>query len=108
MPQKKLSAENSIKHIAKRISIQEGEKDEMINEYLEDVKRNLLQNLSEFDKSNTSMKSGTNNDIADAQSDDQEIRLTENELDKVHEFLQSIKDQEDQIRMKAKGKIVKQ
>ena len=53
-------------------------------------------------------QSGTSNDIVDAQSDDQEIRLTENELDKVHEFLPSIKDQEDHIRMKAKGKIVKQ
>ena len=59
----------------------------MINEYLKDVKRNLLQNLSEFDKSDTSMKSGTSNDIADIQSDDQEISLTENELDKVQEFL---------------------
>ena len=54
------------------------------------------------------MKSVTSNDIVDAQSNDQEVSLTENELDKVHEFLQSIKDQEDQIRMKAKGKIVKQ
>ena len=53
------------------------------------------------------MKSGTSNDIVDTQSDDQEISLTEKELDKVQEFLQSIKGQEDQIRMKATGKIVK-
>lgn len=70
IPQRKLLTENSIKHIANRISIQEGDKDEMINEYLEEVKINLLQNLSEFDKLDTSMKSGTSNDIADAQSDE--------------------------------------
>ena len=36
---------SSIKHIARRISIQDGNKEEMINDYLEDVKKNLLQNI---------------------------------------------------------------
>ncbi|KAG5599204.1 hypothetical protein H5410_030574 [Solanum commersonii] len=43
--------DNSVRHIAKRISFQEGDKESMINDYLEEI-----------DKSDTSMRSETSND----------------------------------------------
>ena len=64
-PQKGISTGSSIKHIARRISIQDGNKEEMINGYLEEIKKNFLQNISKFDKSDTSMRSRQSN-TADA------------------------------------------
>ena len=75
----------------------------MINDYLEEIKKNLLQNISEFDKSDTSMKSGQS-DIVDALSVDQDIELTERQLQKVEDFLASIKEQDNTIMKTLKGK----
>ena len=76
----------------------------MINDYLEEVKKNLLQSISDFDKSDTSMKSGHSGNTADAQSMEQDIELTESQMNKVEDFLASIKDQEGTIIKKVKGK----
>jgi len=55
-----------VRHIARRISFQEGDKESMINDYLEEVNRNLLQTITQIDKSDTSMRSETSNyDIAE-------------------------------------------
>ena len=72
----------------------------MINYYLEEIKKNLLTNIAEFDKSDTFMRSGQ----SDAQSVDKDVELSEGLLQKVEEFLASIKDQDDTIIKTLKGK----
>lgn len=67
-PQKKIFNDSSVKHIARRISIQDGDKTDLINQYLEEVKRNLLQTLSQCEKSDTSMQSETSNDDVEEDS----------------------------------------
>ena len=47
-PQKGIIANSSVRHIARKISIQDGNKEEMINGYLEEVKRNLLLNITQY------------------------------------------------------------
>lgn len=103
IPQKDISAEGSVKHIARRISIQEGNKEELINKYLAEIKRNLLTDIAEFDKSDTSMRSGQS-DTADEQSVDQNCELSEGQLQQVEEFLASMKEQEHTIKKNLKGK----
>ncbi|KAG5580594.1 hypothetical protein H5410_051221 [Solanum commersonii] len=66
IPHKGIIADNSVKHIAKRISIQDENKEEMIKEYLDEIRRNLLLNITHYEKSDTSMRSETSDDIADA------------------------------------------
>ena len=68
-PQKGISKGSSIKNVARRISIQDGNKEEMVNNYLAEIKKNLLTNIAEFDKLDTLMSSGKS-DAADAQSVD--------------------------------------
>ncbi|KAG5629997.1 hypothetical protein H5410_001714 [Solanum commersonii] len=65
IPHKGIIADNSVKHIARRISIQDGNKEEMIKEYLDEIRRNLLLNITHYEKSDTSMRSETSDDIAD-------------------------------------------
>ncbi|KAG5632927.1 hypothetical protein H5410_004644 [Solanum commersonii] len=62
---KGIIANNFVKHIARRISIQDGNKEEMIKEYLDEIRRNLLLNITHYEKSNTLMRSETSDDIAD-------------------------------------------
>lgn len=76
----------------------------MINDYLEEVKKNLMESISDFDKSDASMKSGHSGNTTDAQSMNQDADLTESQLNKVEDFLASIKDQESTIIKKIKGK----
>ncbi|KAG5570704.1 hypothetical protein H5410_060470 [Solanum commersonii] len=64
IPQKGIIDDNSMRHISRRIYFQDGDKENMINDYLEEVKRNLLQTITHIDKSATSMRSETrSNDI---------------------------------------------
>ncbi|KAG5601302.1 hypothetical protein H5410_032672 [Solanum commersonii] len=65
IPHKGIIADNSIKHIARRISIQDANKEEMIKEYLDEIRRNLLLNSTHYEKSDTSMRSETSDDITD-------------------------------------------
>ncbi|KAG5599205.1 hypothetical protein H5410_030575 [Solanum commersonii] len=86
--------DNSVRHIARRICFQEGDKESMINNYLEEVKRNLLQTITQIDKSDTSMRSETSND--DITEESQQVKtdniLSANELKHVEEFMQQMKD----------------
>ncbi|KAG5599465.1 hypothetical protein H5410_030835 [Solanum commersonii] len=49
-PQKGVVADSSVRHIARKISIQDGDKKAMINSYLEEVKRTLLLNITQYEK----------------------------------------------------------
>ncbi|KAG5605304.1 hypothetical protein H5410_026796 [Solanum commersonii] len=74
IPYKGIITDNSVKHIARRISIQDGNKEEMIKEYLDEIRRNPLLNITHYEKSDTSMRSETSDDVAD---DAQEAQLCE-------------------------------
>ncbi|KAG5606409.1 hypothetical protein H5410_027901 [Solanum commersonii] len=64
-----LVADNFVKHVARRISIQDGNTEDMIKEYLEEVRRNVLLNITHYAKSDdTSMRSEMSED---AQEDTQ-------------------------------------
>ncbi|KAG5585613.1 hypothetical protein H5410_046047 [Solanum commersonii] len=63
-PQKGVIQDSSVRHIARKIFIQDGNKEEMINDYLEEVRRNLLLNITQYEKSDMSMRSETSEDIA--------------------------------------------
>ncbi|KAK4717924.1 hypothetical protein R3W88_016262 [Solanum pinnatisectum] len=43
---KNIIEDNSVRHIARRISFQEGDKEQMIQDYLEEVRKNLLQTIT--------------------------------------------------------------
>ncbi|KAG5603951.1 hypothetical protein H5410_025443 [Solanum commersonii] len=65
IPHKGIITDNSVKHIARRIFIQDENKEEMIKEYLDEIRRNLLLNITHYEKLDTSMRSETSDDIAD-------------------------------------------
>uniref|UniRef100_M1DQ37 Uncharacterized protein n=1 Tax=Solanum tuberosum TaxID=4113 RepID=M1DQ37_SOLTU len=94
-PHKGIVADNSVKHIARRISIQDGNKEEMIKEYLDEVRRNLLLNITHYEKSSTSMRSETSDDSADdtqeAQHCELEKTMSEDMLSKAEDFLREFK-----------------
>uniref|UniRef100_M1DQB1 Uncharacterized protein n=1 Tax=Solanum tuberosum TaxID=4113 RepID=M1DQB1_SOLTU len=64
-PHKGEPVDNSVKHIARKISIQDANKEEMINEYLDEVRRNLLLNITHYEKSDTSKRSETSDEAPD-------------------------------------------
>ncbi|KAG5629323.1 hypothetical protein H5410_001040 [Solanum commersonii] len=92
---KGIIADNSIKHIARRIFIQDGNKEEMIKEYLDEIRRNLLLNITHYEKSDTSMRSETSDDIADdaqeAQPCESAKPVTEDMLSKAEGLLRKLK-----------------
>ncbi|KAG5630796.1 hypothetical protein H5410_002513 [Solanum commersonii] len=48
--QKGIIQDSSVRHIARKISIQYGNKEEMINNYLKEIKRNLILNITQYEK----------------------------------------------------------
>jgi len=85
-----------MRHIAWKISIQDGDKEEMINNYLDEVRKNLLLNITQYEKSNTSMRSETSDDIStediqEAQPCESNKLISEDTLQKVEEFLRELK-----------------
>ncbi|KAG5594620.1 hypothetical protein H5410_035852 [Solanum commersonii] len=62
---KELAVDNSVRHMARRISNLDGDKEELINNYLNEVRRNLLLNITHYEKSDTSMRSETSDDTQD-------------------------------------------
>jgi len=95
-PQKGVIQDSSVRHIARKISIQAGNKEEMINNYLEEVRRNLLLNITQSEKSDTSMRSETSEDVApediqEAQPCESNKLISEDTLQKVEEFLRELK-----------------
>ncbi|WMV25422.1 hypothetical protein MTR67_018807 [Solanum verrucosum] len=95
IPHKRIIADNSVKHIARRISIQDGNKEEMIKEYLDEIRRNLLLNITHYEKSDTSMRSETSDDIADdaqeAQPCESAKPVTEDMMSKAEGLLRELK-----------------
>ena len=88
-PQKIISTEHSIKQIARRISIQdEREKQGLIDAYLEEIKQNLL---SELTNSDVSMKSDTSADYADSQPEEPDFIMSATQLEMVQAFVDSTK-----------------
>ncbi|KAG5590053.1 hypothetical protein H5410_040567 [Solanum commersonii] len=95
IPHKGIIADNSVKHIARRISIQDGNKEEMIKKYLDEIRRNLLLNITHYEKSDTLMRSETSDDIADDAQEDQPCEsakpMTEDMLAKAEGLLRELK-----------------
>uniref|UniRef100_M1D829 Uncharacterized protein n=1 Tax=Solanum tuberosum TaxID=4113 RepID=M1D829_SOLTU len=81
----------SIKHMARKISNHdEGEQDEMIMKYLEEVKKKILLNLTHYAKSDSSMRSETSEDMHEAQPYEEESPV--DALKKAEDFLAKLKD----------------
>ncbi|XP_075103464.1 uncharacterized protein LOC142178045 [Nicotiana tabacum] len=93
-PQKEVIDDSSVRHIARRISFQEGDKAEMINNYLEEVKRNLLHSINQIEKSDTSMQSETSNDdiAEDSQPLESERILYDKDFQNAEEFILKMKE----------------
>ncbi|KAG5575447.1 hypothetical protein H5410_055581 [Solanum commersonii] len=98
--QKGIILDSSVRHIARKISIQDGDKEEMINSYLEEVKRSLLLNITQYEKLDTFMRSETSDDvktdIEEAQPSESEKTTSEDTLRKVKDFLQKLKEKDKQ------------
>uniref|UniRef100_M1DBB6 Uncharacterized protein n=1 Tax=Solanum tuberosum TaxID=4113 RepID=M1DBB6_SOLTU len=78
-------------HMARRISNQdEEEQNDMINKYLEEVKKNLLLKINHYAKSDSSMRSETSEDMHEAQQFEKE--RSEDTLKKAEDFLAKLKD----------------
>ncbi|KAG5619529.1 hypothetical protein H5410_004747 [Solanum commersonii] len=93
IPQRGIVDDNSVRHIYRRISFQDGDKKSMINDYLEEVKRNLLQTITQIDKSNTSMRSETSNDdiAKESQQAETDNILSYNQTRRCRRILQQMK-----------------
>ncbi|KAG5599903.1 hypothetical protein H5410_031273 [Solanum commersonii] len=95
-PQKGIIVDSSVRHIARKISVQDRDKEAMINNYLEEVKRNMLLNITQYEKSNTSMRSETSEDATDdiQEAQPNEATTSEDTLRKVENFLQKLKEKD--------------
>ncbi|KAG5602715.1 hypothetical protein H5410_034085 [Solanum commersonii] len=81
----------SVKHMARKISNHdEGEQNEMIMRYLEEVKKKILLNISHYAKSDSSMRSETSEDMHEAQQYEEESPV--DALKKAEDFLAKLKD----------------
>ncbi|KAG5599575.1 hypothetical protein H5410_030945 [Solanum commersonii] len=81
----------SVKHMARKISNHdEGEQNEMIMNYLEEVKKKILLNISHYAKSDSSMRSETSEDMHEAQPYEEESPV--DALKKAKDFLAKLKD----------------
>ncbi|KAG5630948.1 hypothetical protein H5410_002665 [Solanum commersonii] len=72
--------DNSVRHIARWISFQQGDKEKMIQDHLGEVRKNLLQTITQIDKSDTSMRSETSNDVEESQRAESDNMLSAKEL----------------------------
>ncbi|KAG5579600.1 hypothetical protein H5410_050227 [Solanum commersonii] len=87
---------NITRSIAKKISVQDGDKEAMINSYLEEIKRSLFLNITQYKKSDTSMRSETSEDAIDDIQEAQPIEttLSEDALKKAEDFLRKMEEKE--------------
>ncbi|KAH0781789.1 hypothetical protein KY290_001387 [Solanum tuberosum] len=83
--------DSSVRHIARKISIQDGNKENMINYYLDEVRKNILLNITQYEKSDTSMRSETSDDVADIQEAQLCEPTTEDVLEKAEDLLHKLK-----------------
>ncbi|KAG5629733.1 hypothetical protein H5410_001450 [Solanum commersonii] len=95
-PQKRVIADSSVMHIARKISVQDGDKEAMINNYLEEVKRSLLLNITQYEKSNTSMRSETSEDATDDIEEAQHVKAatSKDTLKMVEDFLRKLNEKD--------------
>ncbi|KAG5605259.1 hypothetical protein H5410_026751 [Solanum commersonii] len=81
----------SVKHMARKISNHdEGDQNEMIMNYLEEVKKKILLNISHYAKSDLLMRSETSEDMHKAQPYEEESPV--DALKKAEDFLAKLKD----------------
>ncbi|KAG5581598.1 hypothetical protein H5410_052225 [Solanum commersonii] len=66
-------------------------KEEMINNYLDEVRKNILLNITQYEKSDTSMRSETSDGVADIQEAQLCEPTTEDVLEKVEDLLRKLK-----------------
>uniref|UniRef100_M1DNM9 Uncharacterized protein n=1 Tax=Solanum tuberosum TaxID=4113 RepID=M1DNM9_SOLTU len=95
-PQKEIIADSSVRHISQKISVQDRDKEAMINNYLEEVKRSLFLNITQYEKSDTSMRSETSEDDTNDIQETQPVEATtpEDTLRKAEDFLQELKEKQ--------------
>jgi len=91
VPQKGIIQDSSVRHIARKISIQDVNKEEMINNYLDEERKNILLNITQYEKSDTSMRSETSDDVADIQEAQLCEPTTEDVLEKAEDLLRKLK-----------------
>ncbi|KAG5579994.1 hypothetical protein H5410_050621 [Solanum commersonii] len=105
IPQKGIIDNNSVRHIARRIFFQEVDKESMINDYLEEVKINLLQTITHIKKLDTLMRSETSNDdiAEESQHAETDNILFVTKLQDAEEFLKQMKD----LRRRAGHQVVR-
>ncbi|KAG5580006.1 hypothetical protein H5410_050633 [Solanum commersonii] len=81
----------SVKHMARKLSNHdEGEQNEMIMKFLEEVKKKILLNISHYAKSDSSMRSKTSEDMHETQSYEEDAPV--DALKKAEDFLEKLKD----------------
>ncbi|KAG5590220.1 hypothetical protein H5410_040734 [Solanum commersonii] len=93
IPNKGIMTDDStfVKNMARNISNHdEGEQNEMIMKYLEEVKKKILLNVSHYAKSDSSMRSETSKDMHEAQPYEEESLV--DALKKARDFLGKLKD----------------
>ncbi|KAG5615134.1 hypothetical protein H5410_014958 [Solanum commersonii] len=100
VPQKRIIQDSSVRHIARKISIQDGDKEEMINNYLDEVRRNLLLNITQYEKFDTSMRSETSDDVVDIQEAQLCEPTVEDALEKAEDLLCQLKRKDNIINAK--------
>ncbi|KAG5580721.1 hypothetical protein H5410_051348 [Solanum commersonii] len=88
IPHKGIIADTSVRHMARKISNQDrDDQNEMINNYLKELKRNLLLNITHYTRSDSSMRSETSDDTHEAQSYESEWPVSEDTIKKAEDFL---------------------
>ncbi|KAG5584581.1 hypothetical protein H5410_045015 [Solanum commersonii] len=91
--EKGIIVDSSIRHIAKKISVQDEDKEAMINSYLEEVKRVCFSTSLQYEKSDTSMRIETSKDAIDDIQEAQPLEATtEDTLRKAEDILRKLKE----------------
>ncbi|KAG5579974.1 hypothetical protein H5410_050601 [Solanum commersonii] len=96
-PQKGIMQDSFVRYIARKISIQEGDKEKMIHNYLDEVTKKFLLNITQYEKSDTSMQSETSDDVTYIQESQLYETTSEDVLEKAGDFLHKLKGKEDKI-----------
>ncbi|KAG5630651.1 hypothetical protein H5410_002368 [Solanum commersonii] len=89
--QKGIIQDSSVRHIARKISIHDGNKENMINNYLDKVRKNILLNINQYEKSDTSMRSETSDAVSNIQVAQLCEPTTEDMLEKAEDLLCKLK-----------------
>ncbi|KAG5580637.1 hypothetical protein H5410_051264 [Solanum commersonii] len=107
VPQKGIIHDSSVRHIARNISIQDGNKEEMINNYLDELRKNILLNITQYEKSDTSMQSETSDDVVDIQEAQLCEPTTEDVLEKEEDLLRKLKGKDHSLVLNSSGQTIR-